>query len=413
VNTALLSPSLPRATADTRADIVSMVYSLNSRPVDNVWLNAKYRYYDYANKTPHFEYGDPAGLQNLLPIGDWSLTNQHHETEPASFKRHNLDLDASFTPHDYVAFGVGYGREDADRTFRIFEKTADDTFRVTVDSTGNDYFTVRAKYEFSSRSGSGFEAHLLEEVGEQPLTRHFDIADRDRTRVSTILTVTPASYVSFNASIGTGRDEYKNTGFGLRDNKSRNWSAGFDVTPVDTVMFGLNYGYEKLTALQYSRTSNPLPNVTFDDPTRDWWLDQNDTLKTLTASLDLLKALPKTDVRLSYDLSDGDATYVYNLKPEQTVFTAAAPLRQLTPLKNRLTGGRFDAQYYVRENVALGVVYHYEEYKVDDFGLDTDTINRLDPRNPTSGAFASTIYTGYLFRPYTAHTAWLKMTYLW
>jgi hypothetical protein len=49
---------------------------------------------------------------------------------------------------------------------------------------------------------------------------------------------------------------------------------------------------------------------------------------------------------------------------------------------------------------------------VDDYSLDTDTIDRLDPRNP-SGAYTNTIYSGYLFRPYTAHTVWMKMTYLW
>jgi len=73
-------------------------------------------------------------------------------------------------------------------------------------------------------------------------------------------------------------------------------------------------------AFQYSRTANPLPSPTFDDPTRDWWTDSDDVVKTVAASLDLMKALPKTDIRLSYDLSDGKAAYVYGLKPEQTVY---------------------------------------------------------------------------------------------
>ena len=80
---------------------------------------------------------------------------------------------------------------------------------------------------------------------------------------------------------------------------------------------------------------------------------------------------------------------------------------------NRLAMGRFDVQHFVRANVALGLVYHYEDYEVQDFSLDTGTINQLDPRNGTSGTFASTIYAGYLFKPYTAHTWALRMTYLW
>jgi MtrB/PioB family decaheme-associated outer membrane protein len=409
LNTALVTPvALPRTSADASADIMSMLFGVSSRPVKNVWLNAKYRYYDYDNNVAHF-----GPIERFM--GDTNFVSEggvpvEDENEPSSFKRQNLDLDASYAPLGFLTFGVGYGREDADRTFRIFENTVDDTFRVTVDSTGNQYFTVRAKYEFSTRTGSGFDPHLLEEVGEHLETRHFDIANRDRSRTTVILSVMPTSYVSFNVSAGTGDDDYDETGFGLRDNENRNWSVGFDATPLDTVSFGMSYGYEKFTAYQYSRTANPAPNPQFDDPTRDWWLDTNDTVKTIIANLDLIKAFPKTDIRMGFDFNDGEALYVYGLPANQTAFTT--PLQQLVPINNRLTGGYFDLKYFLRANVALGVAYEYEEYKVDDFSLDTDTIDRLDPRNP-NGGYTNTIYSGYLFRPYTAHTVWMRMTYLW
>jgi hypothetical protein len=44
------------------------------------------------------------------------------------------------------------------------------------------------------------------------------------------------------------------------------------------------------------------------------------------------------------------------------------------------------------------------------FALGPETIDRFDPINATTGAFASTLYTGYLFRPYRART--LRTTYL-
>lgn len=404
VNTALVAPPLERASAETRADIVSMLFNLSSRPARNLWLSAKYRYYDYTNKTPLFE------TQTL--IGDWALGTARWENEPTSFKRGTFDFDASYAPFQYLAVGVGFGREDADRTFRIFEKTSEDMVRVTVDSTGNEYVTLRAKYEYSKRVGSGFEEELLEEVGEQHETRHFDIANRKRSRVTGILSITPADWLSVNGAIGTGHDDFYATGFGLRDNKNRTWSAGFDLAPAGTVTFGVNYGYEKYTALQYSRTANPPPSPQFTDATRDWWTDSNDTVRTITASLDCLKTLPKTDIRLSYDSSDGKATYVYNLRPDQTVFTTT-PLAQLAPIKNELTGGRADVQYYLRPNVAVGVSYWYEAYRVEDFSLNSTTINQLAPVNAATGAFASTIYSGYLYRPYTVHTGWLRVSYLW
>jgi MtrB/PioB family decaheme-associated outer membrane protein len=408
VNTALVAPPLERPSAEAKADIVSMVYNFTSRPTDMVWLNAKYRYYDYANKTPLFE----------MPalVGDFSFnpaTAALWENEPSSMQRRTFDADASFTPYNYIALGVGLTREDSDRTHRIFETTAENSYRVSVDSTGYQYLTVRTKYEHSRRTGSGFEEALLDEVGEQPDMRHFDIADRDRDRATAIFTVTPIAQIDINASVTTGKDNYRNTGFGLRDNNNNTWSVGFDAAPIDAVNFGINYGFEKYTALQYSRTANPLTatDLTFNDPTRDWWDDQTDKVKTISANLDFLNAIPKTDVRISYDLSDGKATYVYTLKPEQRVFTTV-PLSQLPPLKNKLTNARIDVSHFVRQNVAIGVGYLYEDYQVDDFSLNSTTINQLNPVN-AAGVFASTIYSGYLYRSYTAHLGYLRVSYLW
>jgi MtrB/PioB family decaheme-associated outer membrane protein len=410
VNTALVAPPLERTTAATEADITSMVFGFSSRPVEALTLTARYRYYDYDNKTPHFT------ATNAI-IGDWAAGTQIHETEPSSFKRQNLDLDAQFSPFRYVGVGVGYGREDGERTYRIYGKTADDVFRFTVDALGNQYVNLRFKYEFSERVGSEFDEHLLDEVGEQPEMRHYDIANRDRNRYTTLVTISPAAFLSFTGSYGFGDDDYQDSGFGLRDAENNNWSLGFDAAPTQAISFGLSYGYDKFTAFDYHRTANPLSatDVTFLDPRRDWWNDQTDTVKTTTVYADMAKLLPKTDVRASYDFSDGDATYVYGKPDDNPAFQpiGTTPFIQLPPLKNQSTVGRFDVDHFVRPNVAIGVSYLYEEYKVDDFSLDTDTINSLAPKSAASGAFASTIYAGYLFRPYTAHTWWLRMKYLW
>jgi MtrB/PioB family decaheme-associated outer membrane protein len=421
VNTALVAPSLERGNVDGRADIKTMVLGFSSRPTRTVTLNARYRYYDYANKTPHFSIG--SDLTPSIPLGDFALVAQHHETEPASFKRNTFDFDASFTPLDYLALGAGYGREDADRTFRIFEKTAEDTFRFTVDSVGNEYVTLRTRYEFSKREGSGFEEHLLDDVGEQPEFRHFDIANRDRKRLLSTLTITPVSFFSLNGSLGRGEDDFTDSGFGLRDNENNTWSAGFDIVPNAVVSFSTNYGVETYKANINHRTANPAPSPSFTDPSRNWGTNQDDKVKTFSANLDLDKAIQKTDIRLSYDLSDGKATYVYNIPAGSTILTginygpgnvfAAIPVVPLPELKNKLSTGRVDVQHYVRPNVALGVIYHYEQYKVQDFGLGEGTIDRLDPKSAATGLFASTLYSGYLFRPYTAHRWSLRMTYLW
>lgn len=408
INTALVAPPLERATAAARADIVSMVYTLNSRPSSYLWLNARYRYYDYANKTPLFD--------TVPVVGDWAVGTGQWESEPFSVRRQSADFDASVTPHKFVAFGAGYSHDASKATYRIFERTAEDTFRVSVDSTATAFFTVRLKYEFSRRTGSGFDEALLEEVGEQPEMRHFDVADRDRSRLTGLATLTPVGWLALNGTLGIGRDDYRNTGFGLRDNRNRNYGFGADVTPSETVTLGVSYEREKYTASQYSRTAVPAgtasgPNEFFDTR-RDWWTDTADRVHTVSATLDFLKTIPKTDVRLSYGLSDGKATYVYGTMADAPrVATpgveAAVPIPQpFAPLKNRITDSRVDVQYFIRPNVAIGAVYWYEDYRVDDFSLNSTVINTL-------AIGTATVYSGYLYRPYTAHVAWLKLSFLW
>ena len=208
VNTALFStmPALERTTTEGKANTLGMVYGFSSRPSQYVSFEARYRYFDYANKTVPFE--------TTPLIGDWSVGTGLIETEPASIKRETIDLDGTLSPIPYLDVRLGYTREDADRTFRIFEKTAEDSYRVMVDSIGNPYISLRTKYEHATREGSHVDEALLEEVGEQPETRHYDVANRTRDRVSGLVSVTPVPYLEVNASVGTGNDKYKDTGFG-------------------------------------------------------------------------------------------------------------------------------------------------------------------------------------------------------
>ena len=104
--------------------------------------------------------------------------------------------------------------------------------------------------------------------------------------------------------------------------------------PSDDVSLGASYGFEKYTALQASRTANPLPANTpaflndptqqFNDPRRDWTDDSADRARTVTASMDLIKLLPKIDIKFAYDYSRAESTYTYGLAPDTVLADAPA-----------------------------------------------------------------------------------------
>src|SRR5262249_57033741 len=103
------------------------------------------------------------------------------------------------------------------------------------------------------------EADLIA-AGIQPSLRQFDVSNRDLDRFSTILLVTPVSRFSINASAAIGKENYPGTNFGLRNNDNHVYTVGFDLVPIESVNLGVTYGYERYTALQASRTANPLPS---------------------------------------------------------------------------------------------------------------------------------------------------------
>jgi hypothetical protein len=101
---------------------------VNSRPTEYLRLNAEIPLRDY-------DTGPRPSLSRR-----WSSPTTRSapkESEPLDIKRQTLDLEASYTPFQFASLNFGYSREDADRTFRIYEKTAENIVRASIDSTGN------------------------------------------------------------------------------------------------------------------------------------------------------------------------------------------------------------------------------------------------------------------------------------
>jgi hypothetical protein len=393
VNSALPVLPLDRQTADAQARVTAMTLAFTSKPASPLWLSVRYRSYDFDNRTPVFH------VANTVSYDTAVAAFADNGTSPFSFTRKTFDADASVTPLAHVAVRAGYTREQLDQTFRFFDTTTEDTARLSVDATGLHWLTVRAQYEHAKRVGSGFDEQALDDIGEQVSLRQFDLSDRTANRLTALVQVMPSSAWSFNGSVTVGKEERPGTVFGLRSNDNHAYSLGFDYVPRDAVSLGLTYDYETYAALQASRQANP--GIQFDDPTRDWTTDGRDKARTLTASMDLLKLWPKTDLRVAYNLSHAESVYVYGLAPNSSL----PAVTQLPPVVNDLQRGTVDVRYYLTTHLAAGGSYWYDRYRVNDFALGPETL--------TSLAQPSFLTMGYLYRPYTANTLMGRLTFLW
>jgi MtrB/PioB family decaheme-associated outer membrane protein len=393
INSALAAVPLDRATADTRARVTAMNYAFTSRPAGTLWLSARYRSYDFDNRTPIFH------VTNTVAYDTTPSVFVEGGTSPYSLTRRTFDAEASVSPVPYTSLRAGYTREQIGQTFRTFDRTTEDTVRLSADAAGINWLTLRAVYEHGRRAGSGLDDQVLDDIGEQVSLRQFDISDRSTDRFSGIVQVTPLSSLSFNGSAALGKEERPGAAFGLRSNRSHAYSAGVDYVPRDAISMGLSYVHERYAALQASRQANP--GVQFDDPTRNWTTDGADTARTLTASMDLLKLWPKTDVRVAYDYSHAESLYVYGLTPDTTL----PPVVQLPAVVNTLKRGTVEVVYHVTRRLTAGGAYWYDSYSVNDFALGAQALTPL--------AQPSFLILGYGDRPYQANTITGKVGWSW
>ncbi|MGB2716577.1 MAG: MtrB/PioB family outer membrane beta-barrel protein [Vicinamibacterales bacterium] len=408
INSVSTTRPLERTTVNGEARTSAFSLNFVSRPIRSTDFTLRYRSYDYDNRTPEFALSERVSYDNAP-----SAVSPPIHSEPFGVLRHTFDADFKWLARGYTSAGIGYTRIAEDRSHRIFESTTDNTFRLTFDALGQGWFTLRSKYEHAQRRGEGIEhgEELLAEIGEQPGMRHYDVAQRDRNRITLIGTVTPRADVSGMFSIAAGKDDYFESEFGLRDNTHRVYSAGIDYLPLERVNFSASYSFERYNALSRSRQANP--GVQFNDPSRNWASDGTDRVHSFVISSGVDRIADKIDLRLTYDFSRARATYQYitgavldRTLPEEVVVPTTLPTpTELPPTLSELNRGTADAVYTLTSRLSVGVSYWYERFNVHDFTLDVDA-------NPDL-ARGQALLMGYLYRPYTANTFWGRLIFHW
>lgn len=409
INSALPIIPLDREMSEIKARVWASNFTFTSRPTDWLYVSTRYKQYELNNKTAPFKVGQAVRY-------DTSIATRNKETEPLSFKRHNLDTDVTVSPFSCLGFGVGYTRAIFEQTHRATEESTENTGRVSIDLTGISWLSFRGAFEHSVRTGH-FDGMELFAAGQQPSLRQFDISDRNKDRYALIMIVTPISQFSVNSTLGVGKEYYPATDtrtiFGLRSNNNYSHSVGFDFAPIDQISFGADYGQDRYNAFQVSRTANPLPaggsltdpTQQFNDPRRDWTDDNADRTEIFDASIGLLKLIPKTEINIGYGDIRSKSTYIYDLAPN----TIIPAIVQLPAITSRLKQNKIDSKYFVNNHVALGFIYRFDRYEVNDFAFNY----RNNLAEPVAATAQNYLALGYFQRPYKANVIMGQLTYRW
>jgi MtrB/PioB family decaheme-associated outer membrane protein len=416
--------ALPRASAEAAVNAVNAQFTLNSRVTPYLTLVARYRYNDHNNNTPHFD-GREYVRMDAVPeeLADDPLT-PHVEglSEYFQITRKNFDASGTFNLDDYGSLKVGYANEQFDREGRGFSDVSENTFRLAYDANLFERASVRVMYDIGRRRGDGFIISGVDyetgPAGTQPGLRYYDEADRDRNKASFVFSVNPVDMASVymqytmtddeffgDESIPAGREF-----FGLQTQDINGIVGGVDVSPNDTVSFGLSYGRDEFSALQKSRNANPPPDPTWTDPNRNWTLDNNEVVNTLITYLDLLGlAESRADVRFSYEMNDSDNAFTFG-GPRIPALQAAGQFIPLPNVVNEWNRFTIDLKYFLTEKVGLGVGYWWEQLDIEDFNtIDTNgPVGFADPTGVPRIDWLGGLMTGYGNRPYDGSTFFVR-----
>jgi hypothetical protein len=248
---------------------------------------------------------------------------------------------------------------------------------------------------------------VLTGAGEYPGLRRYDIADRDRNRVTAMLQVMPTSSVAISGSITAAKDDFPNNqfgaadAFGLQNRTAQGYAIFFDATPRDTVTVGAGYGYQIYSSLQRSRqVSAAPPTPQQQDPSRDWTLSEDEKVHYVSANLELAHLFPKTAVRFTYDYNRAESPYTYALAASSVL----TPPSQLPPVLSGWHTATIDVRYFLRRNLAAGFTYWYDRYTVSDYAMGAQIEDQP--------AIPGIILLGYGYRPYTVNSVWARLLYI-
>jgi hypothetical protein len=161
-----------------------------------------------------------------------------------------------------------------------------------------------------------------------------------------------------------------------------------------------------------SRNANPPPDPSWIDPARNWTLDNDDDIDLFSVFVDLLRAVPDTDIRFSYDLTDSNNKYVHG-GPRVAALAALNQFIPLPDVDHTWHRANADVQYFFSTRVGVGAGYYFEKLDIADF-------NTIDSEGPVGFApqtgqpridWLGGLITGYGNRPYTGNTGYLRLLY--
>ncbi|HSP17349.1 MAG TPA: MtrB/PioB family outer membrane beta-barrel protein [Thermoanaerobaculia bacterium] len=274
---------LPVDRFNGKINTTSANVTFTTRPLANLNITARYRYYDNDNNSPRIEF---PGYVRFDAV--WE--DIPRITVPYSWKNNRAEVLASYDIGTGYSVEAGFRNDRTNRTYREANRTTENIAHIALDARPATWVTWRNSLEFGDRSFDGYNAARAEDatfVEPEPAVnpeglRRFDVAERSSQRVISILSVNPFNG-PFDATLDFTRnfDNYsKHAELGLLKWRNQTLTAEADYSPSERWSTFAFYSREYWDGFQRGRQSGATPST---NPLDNWTADNSDKANSFGA----------------------------------------------------------------------------------------------------------------------------------
>lgn len=335
---------LPRDSLDGKID--TSIYNLFGRAyirlADRLDLTAQYKYNERDNRTP---------VDIYSPILLEMFTSTPRSNRPYGYKREQGKVELRYRPRYDMRLNAGMKRDSLERTYQDVLKTDEDAYFGEIHITTWAWLGARLKLDRLNRDAEPFEEQGNYDRAENPLMRKFNMAERERDRVTVEFDLTPADRFDIALSYYTTDDNYTASVLGLTDSEETSYNLDLNYSMnehVNLYAFINKDNIESNLSGANGVTATPW-NAATSDEILTWGLGISGQLND----------------KIEYGVD-----YVYSNSDGDILTDSGAGEDPFPVLKTKLRNARVYLGYQVNERWGLGMDAYREQYDSTDWQVD-------------------------------------------
>ncbi|MDX1498434.1 MAG: MtrB/PioB family decaheme-associated outer membrane protein [Woeseiaceae bacterium] len=346
IDSGIVAPGLPRATADAEVDTTNLALSITSRPFPKARVRLNYRYDERDNGTPQAMWQRVVVDSVLAPGSDANI--------PYSYERSVLALDASYRLFDGVRIAGGYERRDIDRDFQEVAEQAEDTGYGQLWWQPTPALELRLKGGTARREPERYDEAFAVLNGQNPLLRKYHLAYRYREFAEAMLAFAPTELpVSASLMAYWADDSYSRSELGLLAGDSLTLAGDLSWAASERVSLYLHVSEEGIDAEQAGSTLFAAPN---------WTARHDDDYTAIGAGVRIRDIGAKFDVTFDYSSASGESEII--------VDGPGAGPSEFPELESQYDDLRLTLSYRSSPRLAWTLEVRYQLFETEDWALE-------------------------------------------